>query len=268
MKRSRECEQDINPASHGSPDADMSPSGPQHIAKYTELDPVVVDPDSDSSSPFPAVHILCSLPPHAEMAFDSYTAYETHYSSFHTNRCMACHRNFPSQHLLGVHIEESHDPIVRVKREQGAHTYSCFVEGCDRKCLTHQKRRMHMIDKHMYPKNFYFAVTRDGIDGRRSLLVDGGAGAGAARHQRRRSSTASLTKEARRRAATLERQTADAGEQAGPETEADEAGQGRTTKASAVDDDVDAITDSMASMRFVPGAIRFGNRNRQGFAKR
>ncbi|OAA74585.1 C2H2 type zinc finger domain-containing protein [Akanthomyces lecanii RCEF 1005] len=269
MKRSREPEQDINPASPINSDADMSPSGPQHTAKYTELDPVVVDSDNDSSSPFPAVHILCSLPPHAEMAFDSYTAYETHYSSFHTNRCMACRRNFPSQHLLGVHIEETHDPIVKVKREQGVHTYSCFVEGCERKCLTHQKRRMHMIDKHMYPKNFFFAVTREGIDGRRSMLVDGGAGAGGSRHQRRRSSTASLTKEARRRAATLERQAAGAGEQASsPEHEADDVGQRQATQAPTVDDDVDAITDSMASMRFVPGAIRFGNRIRQGFAKR
>ena len=126
-----------------------------------------------------------------------------------------------------------------------------------------------MIDKHMYPKNFFFAVTREGIDGRRSLLVDGGAGAGGSRHQRRRSSTASLTREARRRAATLERQAAGAGEQASsPENEADELGQRQATQASTVDDDVDAITDSMASMRFVSGAIRFGNRNRKGFAKR
>lgn len=120
-----------------------------------------------------------------------------------------------------------------------------------------------MIDKHMYPKNFFFAVTREGIDGRRSLLVDGGG-----RHQRRRSSTASLTKETRRRAATLERQAAGEGEPASPKPETDVAGRKQAIQASTVDDDVDAITDSMASMRFVPGAIRFGNRNRQGFAKR
>ncbi len=122
MKRSREPEQDINPASPGSPGADMSPSGPQHTAKYTELDPVVVDSDNDSNSSFPTVHILCSLPPHPEMAFNSYTAYETHYSSLHTNRCLECRKNFPSEYLLGIHIEEIHDPIVRVRRDQGAHT--------------------------------------------------------------------------------------------------------------------------------------------------
>src|SRR3954447_3040965 len=61
--------------------------------------------------------------------------------------------------------------------------YSCFVEGCDRKCSTPQKRRLHLIDKHMYPKNFFFAVTKEGIDGRRSMLLEGG-------HRRRRSSVA------------------------------------------------------------------------------
>jgi hypothetical protein len=31
---------------------------------------------------------------------------------------------------------------------------------------------MHLIDKHMYPKNYFFAITKAGIDGRRSLLLD------------------------------------------------------------------------------------------------
>lgn len=30
--------------------------------------------------------------------------------------------------------------------------YGCFIEGCERKCSTPQKRRMHLIDKHMFPK--------------------------------------------------------------------------------------------------------------------
>ncbi|PMB69996.1 Zinc finger protein 511 [Beauveria bassiana] len=258
MKRSREPQDDINPASPDSPEADVPPSGPQHTAKYTELDLDATASDTDRSKPLSsAVHMLCSLPPHADMTFDSYTAYEAHYSSFHTNRCLQCRKNFPSQHLLGVHIEEMHDPIVRVRRDQGVHTFSCFVEGCDRKCMTPQKRRMHLIDKHMYPKNFFFAVTRDGIDGRRSLLVDGAP-------RRRRSSATSQTKGARGRAATLEGQASDAGEQVS-ESSADK---GRASQTPTVDDDVDTITSSMASLRFVPAAVQFGNRNRSGFAKR
>ncbi|TQW06396.1 zinc finger protein [Cordyceps javanica] len=110
----------MNPASPGSPGADMPPSSPRHTSKYTELD--LSDSDTERSSPSPSVRILCSLPPHSEMAFDSYTAYEAHYNSLHTNRCLQCRKNFPSQHLLGIHIEEMHDPITRVRRDQGAHT--------------------------------------------------------------------------------------------------------------------------------------------------
>lgn len=127
MKRSREPEEDINPASPGLSDLDSSPhhhADHQRPAKYAELDLAVTDSDGDdgdTSSPAP-VHMLCSLPPHAEMTFTSYAAYEVHYSSAHTNRCLTCRKNFPSQHLLDVHIEESHDPLAKLKREQGNHT--------------------------------------------------------------------------------------------------------------------------------------------------
>lgn len=30
--------------------------------------------------------------------------------------------------------------------------FGCFVEGCERKCSTPQKRRRHLIDKHMFPR--------------------------------------------------------------------------------------------------------------------
>ena len=67
----------------------------------------------------------CFLPPHKEaIAFDSYSEYELHYNQFHTNRCLECSKNLPSEHLLGVHIEECHDPLVKVRREKGEHTVS------------------------------------------------------------------------------------------------------------------------------------------------
>ncbi|TQV94524.1 zinc finger protein [Cordyceps javanica] len=274
MKRSRETQEDMNPASPGSPGADMPPSSPRHTSKYTELD--LSDSDTERSSPSPSVRILCSLPPHSEMAFDSYTAYEAHYNSLHTNRCLQCRdarSHHPSPERPGRPYCITRPAAAAVAVAVAAHRlcitarltttskiqFSCFVEGCDRKCMTHQKRRMHMIDKHMYPKNFFFAVTRDGIDGRRSLLVDG-----VGRRRRRTSSAASQTTGARHRAATLDSQTADAGEQS---TSPPATGE-RSTPAAAVDADVDAITGSMASLQFVPGAVKFGTRNRLGFAKR
>lgn len=120
--------------------------------------------------------------------------------------------------------------------------------------MTHQKRRMHLIDKHLYPKNFFFGVTKDGIDGRRSLLMDNG-------HSRRRSSAASQTKEHRRRASTLE------GQEANPSVAAKQATPVKPTpKEKSKDVDMESLTGAMSAMQFVPPSVRFG-RGRAGFSK-
>ncbi|UNI14393.1 hypothetical protein JDV02_001025 [Purpureocillium takamizusanense] len=231
------------------------PSSPRlPPSKIPELDTAQGDNDQDNSSA-----MKCSLPPHkSAIGFNSYGDYETHYLQFHTNRCLECSKNFPSDHLLGVHIEEWHDPLVRVRRDKGEHTYSCFVEDCDRKCLTHQKRRMHMIDKHMYPKNFFFSVTKDGIDGRRSLLVDHG-------HHRRRSSATIQSKETRRRASTIDdAQTETTSEHISTIGE-DKGSEGNSKQSQ--DADMADLTGAMSALQFVPPSVRFG-RGRAGFAKR
>lgn len=125
--------------------------------------------------------------------------------------------------------------------------FSCFVEGCERKCLTHQKRRMHLIDKHMYPKNYFFGITKDGIDGRKSLINDA--------HRQRRSSVASQMK------VDARPDKAEATKQTEPST---------TTSAQAdkkdVDTDMEGLTGAMSSLKFIPSNVRFG-RGRAGFAK-
>ena len=149
--------------------------------------------------------------------------------------------------------------------------YSCFVEGCERKCLTHQKRRMHMIDKHMYPKNFFFAVTKQGIDGRRSLLVENA-------HHRRRSSTGTQSRDARRRSSVQD--GTDSGSpktlqlldspqlpsrpaKMGAEKDQDE----DEDEDVANDTEMAELTGAMSALQFVPRSVRFG-RGRAGFAKR
>jgi hypothetical protein len=82
-------------------------------AKITELD----------LSDHGGVRMRCSLPPHKEsLVFSSYGEYETHYRDQHTNRCVECRKNFPSAHLLSLHIEETHDSLVLVRRERGERT--------------------------------------------------------------------------------------------------------------------------------------------------
>ncbi|KAB5570536.1 hypothetical protein GE09DRAFT_1103667 [Coniochaeta sp. 2T2.1] len=278
MKRSREDEEDSDPPTpytDGTPEAGTRESTSEPAAKIVELDP-------SSNSSASSVEMRCSLPPHREvLVFKTYGDFESHYSKEHSHRCFDCRKNFPSGHLLNLHHEESHDPLIALKREKGEHTYSCFVEGCERKCLTPQKRRRHLIDKHMYPKNFFFAVTRDGVDGRRSMLLEGG-------HRRRRSS---LDMKHVRRNSLIEAGKAkpeashDEGKEMMPEERPDvdmDRGsskskdesaasvkhEGRTGAASGRPDvDMDNLTGAMSSLQFVPRSVRFGRGGRAGFAK-
>lgn len=116
-----------------------------------------------------------------------------------------------------------------------------------------------MIDKHMYPKNYFFSVTRDGVDSRQSLLVDAGHDRHGLPEKRRRPSTVES-------AATESIQT-EGGPGRPPETAKDEA----DTAGSRPDKDGDAgvahLTGAMSALRFLPPSVRFG-RGRPGFARR
>ncbi|KAK7908561.1 hypothetical protein PG985_015864 [Apiospora marii] len=272
MKRSREPEDNSSEYSADVPSNDdhdddapttgTSKSEKQPAAKIIQVDESAVD---DSTA------VVMREP----LAFRSYTDYETHYHKAHSNRCFECRKNFPSDHLLRVHIEEQHDAFAAVLREKGEHTYSCFVEGCDRKCRTPQKRRMHLIDKHMYPKNFFFGITKDGIDGRSSLLIENG-------HRRRGSSigqSGGQKAAAASRRQSLRSQTAEtssAQHHAAPAD--DDMKEGSTTVASndkvaprpeSADVAMADLESAMSALQFVPPSIRFGRgKGKSGFAKK
>lgn len=128
--------------------------------------------------------------------------------------------------------------------------------------MTHQKRRMHLIDKHMYPKNYFFGITKDGIDGRRSLLNDGP-------HNRRRSSTSIPSKESRRRASLIGEQSSK--QRDGPKHMAPEEGKDLKKDSDEPSEQPDTtmadLTGAMSSLNFVPPSVRFG-KGRAGFSKR
>ena len=48
--------------------------------------------------------------------------------------------------------------------------YACFDHMCDKMCSSARKRKMHLIDKHGYPKDYEFRIVEWGIEGRSSLL--------------------------------------------------------------------------------------------------
>jgi hypothetical protein len=119
MKRSREPEEDSDPPipSHSgdTPEPETPESTGEPAAKIVEVDPSLGT----------SVDMRCSLPPHRDvLVFQSYGEFESHYSKEHSHRCFECRKNFPSGHLLNLHHEENHDPLLAMKREKGEHTVS------------------------------------------------------------------------------------------------------------------------------------------------
>lgn len=126
--------------------------------------------------------------------------------------------------------------------------------------MTPDKRRRHLIDKHMYPQNFFFAITRDGVDGRRSMLLEGG-------HRRRRSSAAA--KQSRRNSligsGKVEQESIPSAKQEAMTSLKHE--EAKEVYSERPDVDMDDLAGAMSSLHFVPRSIRFGRGSRAGFAK-
>ncbi|PLB33833.1 uncharacterized protein BDW47DRAFT_113299 [Aspergillus candidus] len=201
------------------------------------------DPDA------PVAEVMrCSLPPHREtLTFPSYEDYEVHYRQTHVNRCVECGKNFPTDRFLDLHIEENHDPLIAAKRERGEKTYGCFVEDCERKCSTPQKRRMHLIDKHMFPKTYNFHIVNDGLDKQTSMLRPRQS------HRRRISNPPSSPQEGRLR----HRQTPFSRPHPHPQPHLVESSQQPIASQieSTEEDSVSQLEKSMAALRFVPASV-------------
>ncbi|KAK5032129.1 hypothetical protein LTS07_001852 [Exophiala sideris] len=178
VKRSRD-------SSVASPDPEESSMDEDtNSTRHAKLNAV----DMGGTSPERAA-MQCSLPPHREpLEFASIEDFETHYAKDHSNRCTSCGKNFPTAHILALHIDENHNTFREALQAKGEKTYACFVEGCDRRCSTPQKRRLHLIDKHLFPKIYNFRIVDTGIDKSASMLQEG---------RRRRVSTADDQRQAR-----------------------------------------------------------------------
>lgn len=141
---------------------------------------------------------------------------------------------------------------------------------------------MHLIDKHMYPKNFFFGITKDGIDGRSSLLIENG-------HRRRGSSigqSGGQKAAAASRRHSLRSQTAEAAAAADMSTPSaqhhtaptdDDVKEGSTVASNekvaprpeSEDVAMAGLASAMSALQFVPPSIRFGRgKGKSGFAKK
>jgi hypothetical protein len=130
--------------------------------------------------------------------------------------------------------------------------------------MTPQKRRLHLIDKHMYPKNFFFALTKAGIDGRKSLLLEPG-------HRRRKQKESQAEELPRCDGPTAADGDVDPPTPVDKQAAVKGTSDGDSVSGTVEDNDVDmeGLAGSMSALRFVPTSIRFGRRsNRTGFSNR
>lgn len=135
------------------------------------------------------------------------------------------------------------------------------MDGCDKVCSAPLKRRMHLTDKHMFPKNYDFLIVNDGIDKRSSML----------RTRHRRASSAA------ERAVRRDKQVGVKGgqnlENSVPVDEGEEVTEVQGAElvpmptangVSTSEVDMDVITSGMSALKFVPSSVRFGRGGRRG----
>ncbi|KAL4909446.1 hypothetical protein BDW74DRAFT_81137 [Aspergillus multicolor] len=237
-----------------SPECRSRSSSPNSISSSESAPiPSKIHLSHSSTTPTAEEVMRCSLPPHREaLSFSSYEDYEVHYQQAHVNRCNQCGKNFPTDLFLNLHIEENHDSLVATRRDRGEKTYGCFVEDCERKCSTPQKRRMHLIDKHMFPKTYNFYIVNDGTDKQTSMLRS------MQPHRRRLSSTPSSPKEGRLR----HRQTSISQSSPNSISESNSGARPQPTESEKMDMEVTELEKSMSALRFVPVSVTNAARRR------
>ena len=59
--------------------------------------------------------VTCWNPRCADVTFITREAYDQHWAECHIHQCLECSLNFPSAHLLDLHITEQHDPFFEIK---------------------------------------------------------------------------------------------------------------------------------------------------------
>ncbi|QDS77581.1 hypothetical protein FKW77_001613 [Venturia effusa] len=276
-----------------SPDVDMdSDNSSEALTPSASTPSACTDPDHpvkyahyDGPASVQATVIRCALPPHKPIKFLRYDAYEIHYQKFHSNRCLDCNRNFPSEHYLSLHIADNHNPLHDILRERGDATYSCFAEGCDYKFKNQHKRRMHAIDKHGFPKFFDFFIVNTGIDKRTSMLRPKPHGRKKPRATNQSEASASMEVE---KGEVLSHQGSFSADTASPEVEKEQLSSHQGSVCSGKDDDMEdisshqgsvsadknndmedisSLTAKMSALNFVPRGVRFGKSQRGGFKR-
>ncbi|KAJ6485649.1 hypothetical protein C8R45DRAFT_997340 [Mycena sanguinolenta] len=217
--------------------------------------------DASSSS----MPLLCTLPPtcnHHPTPIANSKDLEAHYATYHAHVCEeeACKCVFPDARLLEIHQTECHDPLAAVRKDRGEKIFACHLASCNKLFLTPKARRLHLINAHRYPKEYFFAVTNKGVGG---LLKRWGDGASLMRGEwkPRETSAASETTHP----VLVEEDDEDEDETPNINT----SGPSHTSHheqhpATGANTGVDSLTESLNALAIVPPSIRFGRGGKNG----
>lgn len=104
-----------------------------------------------------------------------------------------CGRVFPDERMLQLHLTECHDELAQLRSERGEKIvrgvdqvfdaaegadprlfpgqFACFVPTCTQLFSMPKNRRLHLINQHGYPSQYYFSVTLWGVE---DVLKKGG----------------------------------------------------------------------------------------------
>lgn len=69
-----------------------------------------------TDSEYTSIEIYCDP---CRIRLPDILAYELHYEAVHRNVCSVCHKIFPGEEWLQLHLDEFHDVILQLKKDRG-----------------------------------------------------------------------------------------------------------------------------------------------------
>ncbi|KAG6885342.1 hypothetical protein C0993_002971 [Termitomyces sp. T159_Od127] len=198
--------------------------------------------------------LVCTLPPtcnHKPTPLANSRELEAHYATYHAHVCEqhGCGTVFPEARLLEL--------------------FACHLASCARLFSTPKTRRLHLIQAHGYPKEYFFAVTNKGIGG---LLKKWGEGASMIRGQWKRRETSEDNEgsgdEDNDNIDVHDDRIVDDTGHTDPNPQAKHGIHVRdytkTTEHTNADEILDGLIDNMESLSLVPPSVRFGRGGKKG----
>mmetsp|Transcript_8605 Transcript_8605/g.16255 ORF Transcript_8605/g.16255 Transcript_8605/m.16255 type:complete len:347 (-) Transcript_8605:297-1337(-) len=126
------------------------------ILFFTHMMEAAVDDDEQEQNEENNLRLYDCCVPHCRERFDSIAAQEEHYEKNHIHQCRECNCIFSHEHLLDLHLQETHDAYYQSLLQYNKATYSCLVQTCPETFDTPQQRFHHLQTVHGYPKWFRF----------------------------------------------------------------------------------------------------------------